>query len=71
MHRCQVKMRLDYDTPEDHLIECGDTANKKLGQVWVCDPHFDTFQHIGDDLGEAAVSSLKRISDCRGIKQDE
>jgi hypothetical protein len=70
MHRCQVKMRHDYDTPEDCLIECGDTANKKIGQVWVCDFHFDTFQYVENDIG-AAAESIKRISDCRGITRDE
>ena len=63
MHRCQVKMRHDYDTPEDHLIECGDTANKKIGLVWVCDEHFNTFQHVVDDLGEARLEPQLFVRD--------
>jgi len=71
VHRCQVKMRHDYDTPDDALIACGDTANKTIGKVWVCDFHFATFQNVESDIGEVATSSLKRISDFRNIKRDE
>ena len=43
MHRCQVKMRYDHDTPEENLIACGDHANKKIGNVWMCDFHYTTY----------------------------
>jgi hypothetical protein len=71
MHRCQVKMRCDYDTPEDALLDCGDIANKKLGKVWVCNFHFDTYRYIESDIGEEAMSLIKRIVDVRGVKHDE
>ena len=63
-------MRHDYNTPDDALIACGTTANKKIGKVWVCDYHFAAFQHVADDIGESA-SLLNRISDCRDAKRDE
>jgi hypothetical protein len=44
MHRCEVKMRDDLDTPDDELIACGTESNKKMGTIWVCDPHYNMFR---------------------------
>jgi len=43
MHRCQVRVRHDYDTPLGHLLDCGDISTKKVGQIWVCDYHYNRF----------------------------
>jgi hypothetical protein len=55
MHRCQVKIRHHRETPHDNLLECGDTANKKIGKIWVCNFHYDHFRV--PDLGEAHFAS--------------
>jgi hypothetical protein len=41
-------MRHDLDSSDESLIACGDHARKKIGQVWMCDYHFATFQHVED-----------------------
>jgi hypothetical protein len=68
MHRCQVKMRYDHETPEEHLIECGDVAIRKLGKVWICHYHFKTF---ADSPGMAdGGENLLSATDSRGVRED-
>ena len=43
MHRCQIRMRHKRKTPSAHLLDCGDAATKKVGQIWVCDYHYKRF----------------------------
>jgi hypothetical protein len=44
MHRCEVKMRLDLDSALQELLTCGAESNKKMGRIWVCDPHYEMFR---------------------------
>lgn len=67
MHRCEVKMRYDYDTPDENLIACGDHANKKIGKVWVCDAHFTMLQHSPGLAGDGW--NLLNATDSRGIRE--
>jgi hypothetical protein len=52
MHRCEVKIRLDLDTRFEELLPCGTEANKKMGRIWVCDPHYEQFR-VAIDRGAA------------------
>jgi hypothetical protein len=33
----------DDHLPDEVLIACGDTANKKVGYIWICDYHYIRF----------------------------
>jgi hypothetical protein len=65
-HRCQVKMRYDFDAPDDCLVECGDTASKKIGQVWICDYHYAMFRV--PEFGEDYYLEAKSATDSLGSR---
>jgi hypothetical protein len=65
MHRCEVKIRHDKTTPQEHLLACGDHANKKIGGVWMCDFHYAFLQHIEE---YEANGWLKSVTDSTSAK---
>jgi hypothetical protein len=56
-------MRLDLDTPLQELVACGAESNKKMGRIWVCDPHYNQFRGAIDrgvaDNARIAVDSTE------------
>lgn len=61
MHRCEVSVSKgelnDFGYPAQSFI-CGDTANRKLGKVWVCNQHWQMFaDHPSVELCEAIVDA--------------
>jgi len=69
MHRCQVKIRHDHDTPDESLLDCGDVASKKIGQIWVCDYHYNRFGV--PNLGEDCFDTCTLAVDCDIIAPDK
>lgn len=67
MHRCEVKMRYNLDTPDDLLLACGAEANKKMGRIWVCDYHYDIFRFV-IDAGQA--ENCYKVTDSKDAKDD-
>ena len=55
MHRCEVKVEHRRGAP---TVACGDHANKKIGNVWLCDYHYASLRHIEEYDGR-----LKSVTD--------
>lgn len=47
------------------MIACGDHATKKIGDVWMCDYHFASFQHVEEYIDRGR---LKSAMDCKNTK---